>query len=76
MLAKWAVEQARSLRLARESEEQKRKVNLRPGALQHLASRGGWVANAFPLNHFSDTAATKAETCSQHHGHSGRWAEG
>ena len=76
VLAKLAVEQARSLRLARESEKQKRKVNLGPGALQWLSSQGGWVANTFPLNHFSDAAATKAEMCPQPHRGSERWAEG
>lgn len=76
VLAKRAVERARSLRLARESEKQKRKVNLGPGVLQCSASQGGWVANAFSLNHFGDAAATKAEMCSQPHWGSGRWAEG
>lgn len=76
VLAKWAAEQARSLRLARESEKQKRKVNLGPGVLQCLAGQGAWVANAFPLNHFSDAAAAKAETCSQARWGTGRWAEG
>lgn len=74
-LAKRAGERARSLRLARESEKQKRKVNLGPGALQCLASQGAWVANAFPLNHFRDAATMRVGTYSEPPGGSGTWAD-
>ena len=64
------------LTLGTREREAKEESKLRARRLQCLASQGGWAANAFPLNHFSDAAATEAETCSQPRWGSGRWAEG